>query len=432
LQAVSQLRTYATQAEVNNIPVEIHNDKGKHRVVVTKNLPGDRWLKVLTSAGCRVEICKSQDTILSNETIKTLLADRPTKGVLGQLTEDWGEELFTALEKAGGRVYSNYAVGYNNVDTEAATRHNIAVGNTPGVLTETTAELALALTFAAARRVVEADRFMRAGQYKGWLPDLFVGNLLQGKTVGIIGAGRIGTAYARMMMEGHKMNVVYYDPFAQNKFLEQYGSTYNKVLDWAQEPRISVKRLATVEEVLQQADVVSLHCALTKETTHLMDKKRLGMMKKDAILVNAARGPVINEVDLVEHLKQNPDFRAGLDVFEDEPLMKPGLAECDNAVVVPHIASASLWTRAGMATLAACNVAAVINHKPMWKKPDILPFVDGPLDQGGAFEKNKTAFPAAAPGIVNAKELVEQESSKSEKEWKFPEFHESNTLNADI
>ena len=135
-------------------------------------------------------------------------------------TQDWGSELFGALKAAGGRAYSNYAVGYNNVVVPEATKVGIPVGNTPGVLTETTAELALALTFAAARRVVEADEFMRAGRYEGWLPTLFVGNLLQRKTVGIIGAGRIGAAYARMMVEGHKCDLLYYNPEGPNTFLD--------------------------------------------------------------------------------------------------------------------------------------------------------------------------------------------------------------------
>ncbi|KAK9817771.1 hypothetical protein WJX72_001967 [[Myrmecia] bisecta] len=380
-------------ASSSQIPVKVHNEGGQKRVLVTKELPGDRWLQVLTSAGCRVEVCTHPDTILSNSTIKQLIGDK-CHGVIGQLTEDWGDELFGALKKAGGSAYSNYAVGYNNVDVAAATRHGIPVGNTPGVLTETTAELALALTFSAARRVVEADKFMRGGQYKGWLPNLFVGNLLQNKTVGVVGAGRIGTAYARMMAEGHKMDIVYYDPYP-NKFLEDYVAKYGKLLESVGERAITCTRLETVEEVLKQADVVSLHCNLDAKTKHLMNKERLNMMKKDAILVNAARGPVIDEVALVNHLKANPEFRVGLDVFEDEPAMKPGLADCDNAVIVPHIASASLWTRAGMATLAACNVAARLHGQPVWNKPDVLPFVDGPFE----------SIPKASPSIVNAKDL---------------------------
>ena len=192
---------------------------------MTKDLPGQRWVDILAAAGCRVEVCASPDVILSNATIKKLIGQR-CDGVVGQLTEDWGAELFGALAKAGGVAYSNYAVGYNNVRVPEASKVGIAVGNTPGVLTETTAELAAALTLAAARRVPEADVFMRAGKYKGWLPTLFVGQLLQGKTVGIVGAGRIGAAYARMMVEGHKMDLVYFDPYP-NKALETCVSFFS-------------------------------------------------------------------------------------------------------------------------------------------------------------------------------------------------------------
>lgn len=362
-------------------------------MLVTKQLPGDRWKQILVSAGCRVEICNAPQTILDNSAIKSLMGSK-CDGVIGQLTEDWGSELFEALKNAGGQAYSNYAVGYNNVVVPEATKRGIPVGNTPGVLTETTAELAAALTMAAARRVVEGDNFMRAGKYEGWLPTLFVGNLLQGKTVGIVGAGRIGTAYARMMVEGHKMNLVYYDPYP-NAFLEEYVKDYSKLVESKGEKKIEVTRCDTVEDVLKTADVVSLHCNLDESTKHLINKERLNMMKPDAVLVNAARGPVIDENALVTHLKAHPEFRAGLDVFEDEPLMKPGLAECENAVVVPHIASATFWTRSGMATLAASNVASILQGHPVWNKPEVLSFVDGPLE----------SIPKAAPSIVNAKEL---------------------------
>lgn len=385
-------RQYASTT-VNGVPVEVHNESGSLRVVVTKELPGDRWLKILTQAGCRVEISKHPDVILDNTTIKALIGTK-CNGVLGQLTEDWGAELFEALKNAGGTAYSNYAVGYNNVKVPEATKRGIPVGNTPGVLTETTAELALALTFAAARRVVEADVFMRSGKYKGWLPTLFIGNLLQNKTVGIIGAGRIGAAYARMMVEGHKMDLIYYDPYPNTR-LEEYIRKYSELLRHSGEPPVAVRRVETVEEVLKEADVVSLHCNLDASTHHLMNKERLALMKPNAVLINAARGPVIDESALVTHLQQNPDFRVGLDVFEDEPAMRPGLAECPNAVIVPHIASASLWTRSGMATLAAANVAATLHGLPAWNKPNVLPFIDRPVE----------SIPPAAPSIVNAKEL---------------------------
>lgn len=378
---------------VNGVPVEVHNAGGSTRVIVTKNLPGERWLQILTAAGCRVEVSQHSDVILSNSTIKQLIGTQ-CDGVIGQLTEDWGDELFEALRAAGGRAYSNYAVGYNNVKVPEATKRGIPVGNTPGVLTETTAELAAALTLAAARRVVEADTFMRGGHYKGWLPTLFVGQLLQNKTVGIIGAGRIGAAYARMMVEGHKMNLLYYDPYPNTK-LEQYVKDYGELLRHHGEPPVAVRRCETIDEVLRESDLVSLHCNLDANTHHLINKQRLETMKPDAVLVNAARGPVIDEAALVAHLQKNPDFRCGLDVFEDEPAMKPGLADCPNAVIVPHIASASMWTRSGMATLAAANVAGILQGFPAYNQPNILPYIDNPV----------ASIPQAAPSIVNAKEL---------------------------
>ena len=366
-----------------------HNPSGTRRVIVTKQLPGERWLQILTEADCKVEICISPD-ILTTEQIKEAIGSR-CDGAIGQLTEEWGEELFSALKAAGGKAYSNYAVGYNNVDVDAATGQGIPVGNTPGVLTETTAEMAVALTFAAARRVVEADRFMRAGSFHGWLPTLFLGELFWRKTVGIIGAGRIGAEYARMMVEGRKMNLIYYDPY-RNKALEDYVPAYAEFLKTRGEQPVSCVRAESADEVLEEADVVSLHPVLDETTHHLINKERLSLMKERAILVNTSRGPVIDEAALAAHCKEHPDFRAGLDVFEHEPAMNPGLEALGNVVLVPHIASATIWTREGMATLAASNVAAILLGYPVWQEGDISPFLgDEP--------------PKAAPSILNAREL---------------------------
>ena len=385
----------AAAAAADALPVDSSGPAGGPRVLVTKPLPGTRWMDILHRAGCRVDVVRDGPTILSEQQILALMGAR-CDGVLGQLTEPWGDTLFSALAAAGGKVYSNYAVGYNNVDVPAATRHGIPVGNTPGVLTETTAELACALTLAAARRVVEADVFMRGGRYKGWLPDLFIGSLLQGKTVGIVGAGRIGVAYARMLIEGHKMNVIYFDPFQKDEF-EKYVSGYADFLESHGEARVTCTRASSVDELLAASDVVSLHCLLNEETKHMIDAAALGRMKPNAVLVNAARGPVINEADLVAHLRANPDFRCGLDVFEDEPLMAPGLAECPNAVIVPHIASASMWTRSAMATMAAANVAERLAGNPV--NSDMGTVVERYVDS--EFD----AVPRMSPSIVNAKEL---------------------------
>lgn len=368
---------------------ETHNPSGSKRVVVTKELPGSRWLETLIEAGCRVEVCTSSD-VLSVAEIKAAIGAQ-CDGVLGQLTEVWGDELFAALKAAGGTAYSNVAVGYNNVDVAAATKHGIPVGNTPGVLTETTAQMAVALTFAAARRTGEAERFLRAGKYKGWLMTLFLGELLWRKTVGVIGAGRIGATYARMMVEGHKMNLIYHDLYP-NQDLEDYIAAYADFLQSRGEAPVSCKRAQTIEEVLREADCVSVHTVLDESTHHLINADTLALMKDNAILVNTSRGPVIDESALVEHCRAHPNFRVGLDVFEDEPELKPGLVDLDNVVKVPHIASATSWTRQGMATLAASNVAAILMGYPVWQKPDISAFLEGEP-------------PKAAPSILNAKEL---------------------------
>jgi hydroxypyruvate reductase 1 len=282
-------------------------------------------------------------------------------------------------------------VGYNNVDLAAATANGIPVGNTPGVLTETTAEMAVALTFAAARRTGEAERFLRAGKYEGWLPTLFLGELLWRKTVGVIGAGRIGEAYARMMVEGHKMNLLYHD-VRPNTGLEAFVSDYARFLEARGEAPVTCRRTETLEDLLLEADCVSIHTVLDETTHHLIDARRLGLMKEDAVLVNTSRGPVVDEAALVAHCRSNPRFRTGLDVFEEEPKLAPGLDELENAVIVPHIASATRWTRQGMATLAAANVAGLLMGYPAWQRPDIAPFLEGDP-------------PKAAPSILNAEEL---------------------------
>lgn len=367
----------------------IYNPSGTRRVIVTKALPGERWLNILIRADCSIEICQSTNVLTAQEIIRTI--GTRCHGAIGQLTETWGETLFATLKAAGGRVYSNYAVGFNNIDLPAATRHLIPVGNTPGVLTETTAEMAVALTFAAARRIPESERFLRAGRYQGWLPTLFMGELLWQKTLGIVGVGRIGSAYARMMVEGHKMNLVYCD-LQTNRKLEEQIAGYSDFLVKSNRPGVTCNRAETLEGLLQVADVVSLHTSLDPSTRHLIDAERLGLMKENAILINTSRGPVIDEAALVAHCREHPDFKAGLDVFEDEPAMKPGLAELENVVIVPHIASATSWTRQGMATLAAGNVAAILSGFPVWPEGDIGAFLtDNPPD--------------AAPSIINADDL---------------------------
>jgi hydroxypyruvate reductase 1 len=365
------------------------NPDGRWRVVVTKELPGTQWLRILQSADCRIDICDAAHALDVDAIQEAIGTD--CQGAIGQLTEPWGDRLFAALQQAGGRVYSNYAVGFNNVDLEAATRHGIPVGNTPGVLTETTAEMAVALTLAAARRTGESERFMRAGKFAGWLPDLFLGKLLRGGTVGVIGAGRIGATYGRMMVEGFKMHLVYCDVRA-NIDLEAYIRDYSALLQSQGDTPVTCRRLDTIEAVLKTADCVSIHTILDASTHHLIDAGRLALMKADAVLVNTSRGPVIDEAALVNHCRTNPEFRVGLDVFEQEPATAPGLADLENVVMVPHIASATRWTREGMAVLAASNVAAVLQGYPAWQQESITPFLG---DES----------PRAAPSLLNAEGL---------------------------
>lgn len=316
--------------------------------------------------------------------------------VIGQLTERWDAPLLRVLAEAGGKVFSNYAVGYDNVDVDAATRLKIPVGNTPGVLTETTAELAVALTLATARRIPEGDRFMRAGQFGGWLPRLMLGRRMWRGTVGIVGAGRIGETYARMMLTAHHMDVIYFD-VRRNEDLERDVEDFGDYLVGRSEERPTCTRARSLRELIEAADIVSVHAALTAESRHLIGARELAWMKQDGVLVNTSRGALIDEAALVAHCRQHPRFRVALDVFENEPALEPGLAELDNVVLVPHLGSATDWTRSGMATLAASNVVAMLEGWPVWPRSarweDVAPFLDG------------ASQPRSAPSIVNAAAL---------------------------
>lgn len=365
----------------------IHNPAGSYRVLVSKQLPGEHWLKRLRSADCRVEIFPLPKT-LSEAELKEAIGSN-CQAVIGQLTETWGRELCSALKAAGGQIYSNMAVGFNNVDTEAADALGLLVGNTPSVLTQTTAETTAALTLAAARRTGEAERFLRAGSFTGWLPGLFLGKLLQGQTLGVVGAGRIGTTFAKMMVQGQRMNLLYHSQGPKPE-LEASIQAFNRFLESENQAPASCRRAKSLEELLQESDVVSLHTPLNQNTHHLIEASRLNLMKKDAVLVNTSRGPVIDEQALVEHCRANPEFRAGLDVFEKEPDLHPGLTDLENLVLLPHIGSATGWTRRAMATLAACNVLGVLKGYPLWTDQDMLPFLE-------------EHPPKAIPSLVKAK-----------------------------
>jgi glyoxylate reductase len=248
----------------------------------------------------------------------------------------------------GLKIIANMAVGYNNVDVPEATRRGIAVTNTPGVLTDTTADFAWALLMSAARRVAEGDRFVRAGKFNGWGPLMMIGQDVHGKTLGIIGFGRIGRALAKRAY-GFDMRVLYYDRYPADATTEEALRA----------------NLATMDEILEQSDYVSIHTDYNPETHHLIGAPEFARMKSTSYLINTSRGACVDEAALVEALKSGQIAGAALDVFEREPQIHPGLLELQNVVLAPHIASASLDTRNAMGLMAAENIIAVfINQKP--------------------------------------------------------------------
>lgn len=255
------------------------------------------------------------------------------------------------------KIIANYAVGYNNIDVEEATKRGIMVTNTPGVLTETTADFAWTLLMAIARRVVEADRFVREGKFRGWEPMLLIGTDVHGATLGIVGFGRIGQAMARRAL-GFNMRVLYYDNARVDEQIEK-------------ELKATFVDLPTL---LKESDFVTLHVPLTKETHHLIGEKELKMMKKDAYLINTARGPVVDEKALVKALKEGWIKGAALDVFENEPEVEPELLKLDNVVLAPHIASASYATRSKMSVMVAENVIKALSGEvpPNLVNPEVL------------------------------------------------------------
>jgi glyoxylate reductase len=250
------------------------------------------------------------------------------------------------------KMVANMAVGYNNIDIEAATRLGIAVSNTPGVLSDTTADLAFALLMSVARRIPEAERFLRAGKFTGWGPLLFCGADVHHATLGLIGAGRIGRLVARRAL-GFDMTVLYHNTTRMSPEDEAFYHV----------------RYVSFAELLQQSDFISIHVPYNSSTHHLIGERELHMMKASAFLLNTARGPVVDEKALVKALQDGVLAGAGLDVFENEPAVEPALLQMENVVLLPHIASASLQTRTRMATMACANIVA---HSSGQRPPNIL------------------------------------------------------------
>ncbi len=318
------------------------------QVFVTRRIP-DAGLRILRDAG--VSFVVGQDDEESGLD-RTALLDgvHGCDVLLPLLTERIDREVLEANDRLHG--VAQMAVGFDNIDVATATELGIPIANTPGVLTETTADLTWALILAVARRIPQAHHYMVAGRYRLWGPNLFLGaDVGPGasgvtKTLGIVGYGRIGSAVARRA-GGFGMRVLAFDPYARDAI----GSS-------------DLARWAELDELLAESDFVTIHALLTDETRHLLNEERLRAMKPGGFLINAARGPIVDEVALVRALREGWIAGAGLDVYEDEPGMSPGLAELDNVVLLPHIASASVDTRGMMASMAAENAVAFLRGEP--------------------------------------------------------------------
>ena len=271
------------------------------------------------------------------------------QGILSLLVDTIDRDIIDAAPKL--KIIANCAVGYDNIDLDYARQRGILVTNTPGVLTETTADLTWALILSVARRIPQADVFTRKKMYTGWKLDLFLGREITGKCLGIIGMGRIGKAVA-LRASAFRMNVVYNDP---HRLAEEEETRYQA--SWL-----------PLEELLRVSDIVTLHTSLTPETTHLISRDRLQLMKQESILVNVARGPIVDEKALAEALERKSIWAAGLDVYEREPEIEERLLSLDNVVLLPHIGSATFETRIRMATMAARNLVQGLSGE----RPDNL------------------------------------------------------------
>ncbi|HEY3341178.1 MAG TPA: D-glycerate dehydrogenase [Anaerolineae bacterium] len=311
----------------------------KPKVFVTRVIP-DRGLQRILAA---TDATVWQDELPPPRATLLQLA-HDCDGLVTLLTDKVDDELFDAAPRV--KVVANYAVGFDNIDVPAATRRGIPVTNTPGVLTNTTADLAFTLLVSSARRIGESRDYARQGRWKTWGPMLLQGQDIYGATLGVAGIGRIGAAVARRG-KGFNMKILYYDTVRNEQAEKELGAQF-----------------VSKEELLRQSDFISLHVPLTPQTHHFIDAQALNLMKSTAVLVNTSRGPVVDTMALYEALKAKRIFAAGLDVTDPEPLPADHLLyTLDNALIVPHIASSSFETRSRMAEMAADNLIAGLEGK---------------------------------------------------------------------
>ncbi len=315
------------------------------KVLVTGRLPGE--VMAVIKKAHRVE-AHGEDRPMERQRLLDMVGDK--EGLLCMITDRIDEEV---LDRAPNlKMIANLAVGYDNIDVPAATVRGIPVSNTPGVLTDATADITFALILSTTRRVVEGDRKTRAGEFRFWAPLHFLGREVSGKTLGIIGMGRIGRAVAKRA-KGFDMQLLYHSRRRLEVFEEkELGVVY-----------------ADFNDLLEQSDFVSLHVPLTDKTHHLIGLRELRTMKPSAYLINTSRGPVVDEEALVEVLREGKIGGAGLDVYENEPALTPGLTALSNVVLLPHVGSATIETRTGMGLKAAANLLTGLTGK---RPPDCL------------------------------------------------------------
>lgn len=316
------------------------------RVFVTRNIPGP-GLSILHDHGYEVDVYEKDEIIPRKELLKRV---KGVDALLSLLTDHIDDEVFASAGKQL-KVVGNYAVGFDNIDLVAAKKRGIIVTNTPvPEMTETVAEFTIALMMGIARRTREADVFTREKKYQGWSPTLFLGNDLKGKTLGIIGAGRIGSRVAEIARNGFGMSLCYTSRSINTDLSQRLSAAF-----------------LPLDQLLQRADVISLHVPLNPQTHHLISTEQFSMMKKEAILLNTSRGPVVDEKALLRALRTNRIAGAGIDVYEAEPAIDTDpsdrleLRAMPNVLMTPHIASATVLTREAMGRLAASNIVAVLS-----------------------------------------------------------------------
>lgn len=315
------------------------NSNNKKKIYITRQIP-EIAVNLLKNKNYKVSVYKGDIPVPKEELLSNI---KDADAVISLLSDKFNSEIIDGMKKC--KIISNYAVGYNNIDVEYAKSRKIIVTNTPDVLTDSTADLAITLALVCARRVLEGDRLIRSKKFKGWEPKLLLGIELKNKIFGIVGAGRIGSATA-FRAKAFGANIIYYSNSKKKELEIKTGAK-----------KVSLNKL------LRDSDFISIHLPLNSKTYHIINRENLKLLKESSILINTARGEIVNEKALIKILKERKIFAAGLDVYENEPNINMELTKLDNIVLLPHIGSATKDTRNAMAELAAKNVINVLDGK---------------------------------------------------------------------